>query len=671
MDFSDHYLGLDFGTSNSYCCLTTQGFLSSTPVHIYGNSSISTSILWEIRDDGSRFIKTFGDKAEEEWGLTSKSEKKKLSLRTMFKPDISHSKTARADAAAFLTELGTYLKQQAVLPRGKSPGEMNVLVGSPANVLPDFEGTLKTIARDSGFGDIRIVKEPIGALVHHVGAKQDVTPAHTRQGVLVIDFGGGTCDIAFMLRLEIKCAWGDPMLGGRLFDDLFYQWFIDTNPGMRKMIQSDENAYYIHWVISREIKERFSITMDRNRSESFTYHVHVGEKYYGALKDATWDQFMDRASHYHPDADLLKLMTGAQNVSPELMNSPVNLVTWFRKTVETALISGDVNLDHIHWIILTGGSSAWPFVREAVLDIFQVDPQCLLSSPNPQSAVGEGIALLPVIQDLHRTAQTAIKAEQEEKISEIHMHVNQIVDQFIQTASSELTGLVVDREVFPLIQQFSRNGGKVRDLKQQIENQLIQTTPEFESILKIRAGEVEAAINQRVIDILLQWFLDNGIRNSETGTRYLDSLAISHSRNNSVKIDDPLYQSFAIIGTLVTGTLSSAILGGGGTALLAAGPHGLAAGFFIGIVISSLGLILGKKTLKGWTESMHIPRALASFLFSENRLDKIMERSKEKIRRDLQDAILKAYAEQSEILEQRITDLVTEQIDSLSALNHL
>ena len=43
---------------------------------------------------------------------------------------------------------------------------------------------------------------------------------------LVVDFGGGTCDFAFMYRGMVRNSWGDMELGGRLFDDLFFQWFI-------------------------------------------------------------------------------------------------------------------------------------------------------------------------------------------------------------------------------------------------------------------------------------------------------------------------------------------------------------------------------------------------------------------------------------------------------------
>jgi len=668
---SEHYLGVDFGTSNSYCCLTAKGYLSANPVFINGKASISSSLLREKLEDGTEKIRAFGDKAEEEWGLASKKEKGNMSLRTMFKPDISHSEQARTDAGCFLTQMAEYLKEQVVLPGGKSPHQLNVLIGSPANVYPDHEKILVRIAEESGFGDIKIVKEPVGALIHHVAAKHDVSTVHTRQGVLVVDFGGGTCDIAYMLRLEIMSAWGDPMLGGRLFDDLFYQWFIESNPGVEKTIREDDNEYYVHWVLCRELKERFSQTMSRDRNSKFTYHVHVGDKYYGAIKDAVWDEFLHRSSHYTPGKSVRDLLPGLKDRCPQLASKSVDLIEWFRSIVYQGLKSGKVHSENIHWIILTGGSSSWPFVKDIVSQIFEIKSNRILASPNPQSAVGEGIALLPVIQDLHRASKSTIQTEQEEKIYEIHTQVNAIVDRFIESATSELTGLVVDKEVFPILQEFSRTGGQIKKLKKKIDDRLLVISPEFEKILSQRAKEVESAINQKVIDILYKWFRENGIRHWEPATRYLDSLAIEHPQANAIRVDDPLYKSFAIISALVTSTLSSAVLGGGGTALLFSGPQGLAAGFFIGLLISTSGLLLGEKKLRGWTESLRVPKFLASMLFTENKLERIVSKSKDKIRHDLRTAIITAYREQTEILEKRISELVMEQIDSLTALDHL
>ena len=47
----------------------------------------------------------------------------------------------------------------------------------------------------------------------------------------MVDFGGGTLDVALLDQHGLRDPWGDPTLGGRLFDDLFFQWLLDQNPG--------------------------------------------------------------------------------------------------------------------------------------------------------------------------------------------------------------------------------------------------------------------------------------------------------------------------------------------------------------------------------------------------------------------------------------------------------
>ncbi len=668
---SEHFLGIDFGTSNSYCCLATRGYLSANPIYFHGQATITTSILFQQSSNGTWTIRAFGDKAEEEWGLATPSEKKHLRISELFKPDISLSAQAGLDAEAFLRELADYMKQNAVLPQAQAASDMNVLIGSPAKCHPEHEHVLRSIARHSGLGDIKTVKEPIGALIHHVAARKDVTPKEARRGIVVIDFGGGTCDIAYMLRLEIRSAWGDPMLGGRLFDDLFYQWFLDTNPDANAAIHRDQNDYYVHWVVSREMKERFSITMNRNLTERFTYHVHVSDQYYGALRGVTWDEFTDRASRYSPSREMEQMVPGFWDYCPKPDHGTLNLLKWFEDVLRSGLQNGSVPLEHVQWIILTGGSSAWPFVRDIVSRSMDVHADRILVSPNPQTSVGEGIALLPVIQDLHRTAKLAIQQEQSDKILEIHQRVDDIVDQFVDTSTTELTSGLVDQEILPLLQSFSRTGGKIKELNAQIEIRIRQTQPHFEQILKTRSQEVETVINQDVMMILFEWFRGHGIRHWDPSSRYLDPLVIQHEPDNQLDIDDPIFQSLAVISAVISSTVIGSLLGGGGVALLASGLPGIIMGAVIGVIMSSLSLFMGKKQLHQWSESMTIPGVAARLFFTEGRLQRMIIKCKEKIASDLKKSIMLAYQQKSKLLEERITELVHDQIESLNALDQL
>ena len=106
--------------------------------------------------------------------------------------------------------------------------------------------------------------EPEGALWFHLNRK-DIGLDQASDGALVIDFGGGTCDFAYMCRSKVQHAWGDMQFGGRLFDDLFFRWFLDKNPDVLARLCANNDEYFVHWYLCREAKEHFSKTMDQNR----------------------------------------------------------------------------------------------------------------------------------------------------------------------------------------------------------------------------------------------------------------------------------------------------------------------------------------------------------------------------------------------------------------------
>ena len=150
-----------------------------------------------------------------------------------------------------------------------------------------FRTKLSQIARTAGYGDVRLMDEPKGALLHHLWHK-DFSPEEARRGILVIDFGGGTCDFAFLQSLQVSHSWGDMELGGRLFDDLFFQWFLEQNPGALADMEKAGDTYYVHSYLCREVKEFFSLTMARDRFEKVS--KSVGR--YGSLRGMDWPSFL-------------------------------------------------------------------------------------------------------------------------------------------------------------------------------------------------------------------------------------------------------------------------------------------------------------------------------------------------------------------------------------------
>jgi hypothetical protein len=255
------YVGIDFGTSNShfaYC--NVEGDLKPQTIQLAGKSSVTTCVWWRRLAQEEHDILAYGAETVEAWTGFEAHERADCHFAFGFKPDLIHSERARRDAWAFLLKTRQEV-QRAGLPRPLGPAGMAVVVGVPAEVGAEHRRWTAEAARAAGFGDAECLEEPLGALAFHLSAG-DVTPTEARAGVVVVDFGGGTLDVALVSAAGLREPWGDSVLGGRLFDDLFFQWLCDQNPGLAI---DDPEALVVWQRECRELKERNEIPREVSR----------------------------------------------------------------------------------------------------------------------------------------------------------------------------------------------------------------------------------------------------------------------------------------------------------------------------------------------------------------------------------------------------------------------
>ncbi|MBN1342520.1 MAG: hypothetical protein JXQ73_07560 [Phycisphaerae bacterium] len=660
-DPSRHHLGVDFGTSNSFLAVASDGTLSATPID-FGGDGLRSIVLYRTDDAGIENVIAFGEHAEHEWGMATPHEKKSLRLASHFKPDISPTnETPRKDAAAFLKCLADDLVQRGALPAGKRPADFDVLIGVPANALPGYEETLAQVARESGFGDPQLVPEPIGALVGHL-SRHEFSVRDARAGLLVIDFGGGTCDVAYVLRLEVRQAWGDPILGGRLFDDLFYQWFCQANPGATEAMAGEGDDYYVHWIKCREMKERFSETLARDRNARFRYAIRP----YGRLVDATWDEFTARAGAYVPsDAFRDELARLGEAYTSLASGQPLDLLAWVRDVIVRGIRQDKIRIADVSYVILTGGSSAWPFVRDIVAQDLRIAPERILSSPNPRRAIGEGIALLPVLKKLHEKAITEIRAEQPTKAYEILNEVRRVVDAFLDALAADLAGEFV-ATIEPLLAEFRRCGGRLKDLERKIADQAPALETKAAELVQSRSSELTAKVNQCIADVLGPWFRSKHIQwtPERIELSQADPVSVTGPR---VPVKDVFMTGLTAITSTVMAVVLGSLCGGAGTAWVLSGPPGWILGAAAGVIVTIGAAWGGAGYVRKLTGAIPIPSKLAWLALRKVDYDRI--------KRDTHASLIQAFRPRLESqrteLRRHVEHVTQAQIDDIGALDHL
>lgn len=655
-------LAIDFGTSNTY--VTKCPGDREDPVGVDfgdGRDGIATAILY--RDDKEPLI---GHVALEEFGDTG-AEHDDYRIHAQFKPDLVSSAEARLYARDFLVGLLALARRQN---KDIAPLQRQVIFGVPSEASETYRDVLRAIAEEAGFGEVKTVDEPKGALYFHLQRK-DITPIEAIRGALVVDFGGGTCDFALIVRGEILHSWGDMHLGGRLFDDLFYQWFIEQNPEAVAAMRRERAEFFVLAVRCREVKEKFSLAMALDPTT--VYRKSVGD--YGRINDATWDAFLARARRYRPSetfAQYLHAMNPPAGAHLDSFAQGLDLLDWFRQTLRQGLAHEQVRHQDLACVILTGGSSAWPFVADIVTEeLRQIErsPR-LVHSDRPYVTVSQGLAIVPALQ--RRLAATQIDLRRELPAF-IGTRIAPLIERRMDEAANRIAELVAvglfDGRIEPILRRFRQEGGSVADLKSRIAADASAFRPQIEAIVTTQLARVLIGVAADTTDLMQDWYrqhrltVDQGLTHAGTPVDMAEGLRLA---------DLDVYREIAgvvlALSTTIVTVLVAAISGGAGTALVMSGPHGLLIGALVGLIAAFLAMRYGMDEAKHRAEQWEgAPVWLIARALSDTKIARLRD--------DLKGQVADKVSAQSEQarqgLEEQISERVEQEIASLSAISQI
>ncbi len=228
------------------------------------------------------------------------------------------------------------------------------LVGAVITVPAYFDDAqrqaTKDAARLAGLNVLRLLNEPTAAALAY-GLDEGA------EGLYVIyDLGGGTFDVS-VLRLtkgvfEVLATGGDSALGGDDFDHRIFCWAVQES-GLDKILSPEDKSAIT--VAARAAKE----TLSRE-----------------------------------PEAKLSVKLTGGRAIDLTLTreifkNITCRLVKKTIDTLEAVMKDAKLNREDIQGLVLVGGSTRMPVIREAVKDYLGFAP---LDNINPDEVVAVGAA---------------------------------------------------------------------------------------------------------------------------------------------------------------------------------------------------------------------------------------------------------------------------------------
>ena len=223
------------------------------------------------------------------------------------------------------------------------------LVGAVITVPAYFDDAQRQSTKDAaklaGLNVLRLLNEPTAAAIAY-GLDSE------QEGVIAVyDLGGGTFDIS-ILRLsrgvfEVLATGGDTALGGDDFDLVLADWIIEQSA-----VKPENDSQYRELI---ELANHIKVELTNSTEAKIQYRNWLG------------------------------------NISREQFNELIQpLVKRSLLACRRALKDAGVEAEDVNEVVMVGGSTRVPYVREQVGDFFQKQP---LTSIDPDKVVALGAAI--------------------------------------------------------------------------------------------------------------------------------------------------------------------------------------------------------------------------------------------------------------------------------------
>jgi hypothetical chaperone protein len=405
--------GIDFGTSNSTVGLFENGKPRLVPLE-GGNVTIPSAVFFNFEDDRTYF----GRGALEAY--TANTEGRLLrALKSVLGTSLIREKTRiKARSMAFSDIIGgfiAYLKERLESEAG-GPVE-KVVLGRPVHFVDDdaeadahAQAELEKAARNKGFRQIAFQFEPIAAALDY---EQSVT---REELALIVDIGGGTSDFSIVRvsperakaveRKDDILANAGVHVGGTDFDRLLSIATVMPELGYLTPTKDGKRNLPVGYFFDLATWQRINL-LYTSKAMSDLRHIR-----YEAARPELVERMIEIVRHRQGHALAAKVeqakiaLTDAPfakvvlDMIDEKLSLPVpaerlagaisGAIQRITDTVAMTLREAGVGAERIDTLFLTGGSTAIPQVRSAVLDLF---PNASVVQGDRFGSVGLGLAI--------------------------------------------------------------------------------------------------------------------------------------------------------------------------------------------------------------------------------------------------------------------------------------
>ncbi|MGI6172424.1 MAG: Hsp70 family protein [Christensenellales bacterium] len=553
-----------------------------------------------------------------------------------------------------LTRFAAAVRDELVR-RGKlhDPAKSFFFIGCPSGWKEAERREYKEVFLKAGFKNVDVVSESRAAFMFaRESGELRATDEVLAKPALIIDAGSSTTDFTFINRLRTQKAYdfGETMLGGGLIDKLLWEKNLSRHPEHLKLgaILAHYPQYEARCELeARKVKEMYFTRRQLGASGGYSIPCESSVKIYYSKPPITVDVTAD-------DCDMEEILN-----KPLLRLNGQSYLEAYRGGLER--FRDELRDTPPEVILLTGGASRMDFIENIAREVFP-DAQ-MLRGAEPEFSIARGLCYALRIDMKTRLFDEDVKALiDSDEVENRIMHA-------LPGLFGEIAPVISDH----LIESIATDAFRAW------KNEELQTLAEMSDYMRdalahsLSSGDIRLALQPvtrawiEALRPLIEKSTDPICAKYNlplTSLRLPSAMSMDASK---IRIGADKLVDLSLLQTtvdVIVATLVASLLGGGGVALLMAGPVGFILSFFIGLLASRLGTNMAMRHMDKW----RVPRFFRN-LFTVKMFRRSLEGQREKLNSNIEkqlNASLNPPDDSVRTLVRSVSDAIERQLGDLS-----
>jgi molecular chaperone DnaK (HSP70) len=569
-------------------------------------------------------------------------------LHVRFKGNFPTRPLSAAHIEAFARVVLAELRKSG---RAERPESCAFFIGCPSGWADADRARYKKVFERAGYRNIRIISESRAAFMFvRESGELRATKDTLDKPTLIVDAGSSTTDFTFVHRLESQPVDFGESLGGGLIDRALLDLNLRRSPNearLREIFRLCPPYLARCELEARKVKEQYFTRRRAANGARFEMPCESSVKVYYDDPPLSLDLSAD-------DGDIEAVLTRQM---PQL--SGLSILSAFGKGFERAralLLETPPEV-----ILLTGGASRMDFVAQIARDVFP--RAALLRGAEPEFAIARGLCHALDI-DL-KTARFRREVRSLVDSGAIARAVSAALPDLYRRTAPIIAASLIDECAPDALRRWKLGEiGSIEDMGSEIARLVAQDLESGEGRLALQqaaaawAPTLRPALEALTDPICARYGLS-------AASLHLSAAFFVDAGALDLKTDGGMMElgHAQTAVDLAVAAVAAALMGGGGMALLMAGPVGLAISFVIGFAASRLGTTLARARLIKADLPLFVRAA-----FSGHAYKKGLEKKRARLTDSLYDQLcmdLQGPGESARATIDALTDAIARQLDAL------